>query len=119
MGDLPGSFLVSVRVRTKHAEKTRVGLLGQSAILKAVWDVTNDVTKNVTTDAENPDESKKYAYCNNYNGKNPMTRSQWRRYQRSKKGINANADEKVVKPKEKLGESVRRPVKERLYLPSI
>jgi len=30
---------VSVRVRTKHAEKTRVGLWGQSAILKAVWDV--------------------------------------------------------------------------------
>ncbi|AES93954.1 hypothetical protein MTR_5g009340 [Medicago truncatula] len=36
MGDLP----VSVRVRTKHAEKTRVGLWGQSTMLKAVWDVT-------------------------------------------------------------------------------
>ncbi|KEH44213.1 hypothetical protein MTR_1g110770 [Medicago truncatula] len=43
MGDLPGSFPVSVRVRTKHAEKTRVGLWGQSAILKAVWDVTNGI----------------------------------------------------------------------------
>jgi len=29
-----------VRVRTKHAEKTRVGLWVQSIILKAVWDVT-------------------------------------------------------------------------------
>ena len=40
MGDLPESFPISVRVMTKHAEKTRVGLWGQSAILKAVWDVT-------------------------------------------------------------------------------
>jgi hypothetical protein len=37
MGDLPGSFPVSVRVMTKHAGKTRVDLWGQSAILKAVW----------------------------------------------------------------------------------
>jgi len=35
MGDLLRSFLVSVPVRTKHAEKTRVGLWGQSTILKA------------------------------------------------------------------------------------
>ncbi|KEH43826.1 transmembrane protein, putative [Medicago truncatula] len=42
MGDLPESFPVCVRVRTKHAEKTRVGLWGQSTILKAVWDVTPD-----------------------------------------------------------------------------
>ncbi|AES97245.1 hypothetical protein MTR_5g047590 [Medicago truncatula] len=27
-------------VRTKHAENTRVDLLGQSTILKEVWDVT-------------------------------------------------------------------------------
>jgi len=40
MGDLPESFSVSVRVRTKHTENTRVGLWGQSAMLKAVWDVT-------------------------------------------------------------------------------
>jgi hypothetical protein len=40
MGDLPGSFPVSVRVRTKHAEKTCVGLWGQSTILKAVWVIT-------------------------------------------------------------------------------
>jgi hypothetical protein len=36
--------VVSVRVRTKHAEKTHVGLWGQSAILKAVWDVTEHVS---------------------------------------------------------------------------
>ncbi|KAK2384605.1 hypothetical protein QL285_071934 [Trifolium repens] len=30
-------------------------------------------------------ESRKYDYRNNYKGKNPMTRSQWRRYQRQKK----------------------------------
>jgi len=40
MGDLSESFPVSVRVRTKYAEKTRVDLWGQSTILKAVWDVT-------------------------------------------------------------------------------
>jgi hypothetical protein len=47
MGDLRGSFPVSMRVRTKHAEKTRVGLWGQSAILKVVWDVTNSKQKRV------------------------------------------------------------------------
>jgi hypothetical protein len=31
-------------VGTKHAEKTRVNLWGQSAILKAVWDVTTAPT---------------------------------------------------------------------------
>ena len=39
MGDLLESFLVSVRVRIKHAEKTRVDFWGQSAILKVVWDM--------------------------------------------------------------------------------
>jgi len=40
MGDLPGSFPISVRVRIKHAGKTRVDLWGQSTIPKAVWGVT-------------------------------------------------------------------------------
>jgi len=40
MGDLPESFPVSVRVRTKQSKKTCVGLWGQSAVLKAVWSVT-------------------------------------------------------------------------------
>ncbi|AES81372.2 hypothetical protein MTR_7g092030 [Medicago truncatula] len=48
MGDLPGSFPVSVRVRTKHAEKTRVGLWGQSTMLKAVWDVTNGIRADLS-----------------------------------------------------------------------
>jgi len=34
MGDLLGSFPETVRVGTKHAEKTHVDLWGQSAILK-------------------------------------------------------------------------------------
>jgi len=48
MGDLPGSFPVSVRVMTKHAEKTRVGLWGQSTILKAIWDVTNGIRADLS-----------------------------------------------------------------------
>ncbi|KEH34207.1 hypothetical protein MTR_3g463030 [Medicago truncatula] len=36
-----------MRVRTKHAEKTRVGLYGRSAMVKVVWDVTNHVTPTV------------------------------------------------------------------------
>jgi len=79
----------------------------------------NNVTINVTTDTENLDESKKYTYRNNYKGINLMTRSQWRRYQRSKKGVVARADDKAVGPKEKLVETVRRPVKERLSLPLV
>ena len=30
-------------MRPNHAEKTRVGLWGQSIILKATWDVTNGI----------------------------------------------------------------------------
>jgi hypothetical protein len=48
MGDLSGSFLVSVRVRTKHAKKNRVGLCGQSEILKVVWDVTNGIRAHLS-----------------------------------------------------------------------
>jgi len=47
---------------------------GKSNVVKG--NTSNVVTKNVTTDTENPDESKKYAYRNNYKGKNPMTRTQ-------------------------------------------
>jgi len=48
-----------------------------------------------------------------------MTQTQWRRYQRSKKGIVAKANNKAVDPKEKLVETVRRQVKERLSLPPV
>ncbi|KAK2416751.1 hypothetical protein QL285_039118 [Trifolium repens] len=59
-------------------------------------------------------EANKYGYRNNYKGKNPMTRTQWRRFQRRKKlvaqqakaGGNANEKEKA--------EMVKRPMKERL-----
>jgi hypothetical protein len=59
-------------------------------------------------------EANKYGYRNNYKGKNPMTRTQWRRFQRRKKlaaqqaraGGNANEKGKA--------ELVTRPVKERL-----
>jgi len=82
---------------------------------------SNIVSKNIITDTENPNESNKYAYRNNYKGKNSMTRTQYRRYQRSKKGIAANADDKAVDPrgKEKLVEAVRRLVKEMFSLPPV
>jgi len=48
MGDAPRSFPINVRVRTKHAEKTRVDLWGQSTILKAVWDVTNGIRADLS-----------------------------------------------------------------------
>ncbi|PNX65694.1 transcriptional regulator ATRX, partial [Trifolium pratense] len=48
MGVLLGSFPESVRVRTKHVEKTRVGLWGQSVILKAVLDVTNGIRADLS-----------------------------------------------------------------------
>jgi hypothetical protein len=59
-------------------------------------------------------EANKYDYRNNYKGKNPMTRTQWRRIQRKKKlasqqfkaGGSKNEMEKV--------ELVKMPVKERL-----
>jgi len=34
-----------------------------------------------------PPESKRFAYNNNYKGKNPMIRTQWRKYQRYKKAV--------------------------------
>ena len=43
MGDLLGSFSESVRVRPKHVEKTRVGLWGQSMIMKPVRGVTDGI----------------------------------------------------------------------------
>ncbi|KAK2384028.1 hypothetical protein QL285_071424 [Trifolium repens] len=64
-------------------------------------------------------ESKKYDYKNNYKGKNPMTRSQWRRYQRQKKVATQKsqitADSKGKKPME----LAKRPMKERLVEPKV
>jgi hypothetical protein len=56
----------------------------------------------------------KFAYRNNYKGKNPMTRTQWRRFQRKKKmatqNVNAGGNATVVQKVE----MARRPAKERL-----
>jgi len=43
MGDLLESFSESVRVGRKHAGNTRVGVWGWSAILKAVFEITNGI----------------------------------------------------------------------------
>jgi len=50
-----------------------------------------------------------------------MTRTQWRRYQRSKKGIVTSLKDKTVDPEgnQRMVESGRRPAKERLYLPLV
>ncbi|WJX94328.1 hypothetical protein P8452_75757 [Trifolium repens] len=56
----------------------------------------------------------KFGYRNNYKGKNPMTRTQWRRFQRKKKmatqNVNARGNATVVQKVE----MARRPAKERL-----
>ncbi|MCH79898.1 hypothetical protein A2U01_0000659 [Trifolium medium] len=70
------------------------------------------------TNSKNVSEAKKYSYKNNYKGKNPMTRTQWRRFQSQKKlasqnvqaGGNANAVKKT--------EVARRPIKERISPPN-
>ncbi|KAK2388635.1 hypothetical protein QL285_062295 [Trifolium repens] len=59
-------------------------------------------------------EANKYGYRNNYKGKNPMTRTQWRRFQRKQKlaaqQVKARGNTSNV---EKV-ELAKRPVKERL-----
>ncbi|KEH17011.1 hypothetical protein MTR_0054s0260 [Medicago truncatula] len=47
-------------------------------------------------------ESKKFAYSNNYKGKNHMTRTQWRRYRRSKKGDPINLENQTLDAKPSL-----------------
>jgi len=61
---------------------------------------SNTVTKT-SVHTEIPNESKKYVYTKNYKVKNPMTRTQWIRYQRYKKGVVANVGDKAVDPKVK------------------
>ena len=64
-------------------------------------------------------ESKKFSYRNNYKENNLMTRTQWRTYQRSKKGISTSLEDETVDPKgdQRMVESNRRPTKDRLCLP--
>ncbi|MCI37228.1 hypothetical protein A2U01_0058452, partial [Trifolium medium] len=59
-------------------------------------------------------EANKYGYRNNYKGKNPMTQTQWRRFQRKKKlstqKVNAGGNATVVQK----FELAKKPAKERL-----
>ena len=66
-------------------------------------------------------ELRKFSYSNNYKGKNPMTRTQCRSYQRSKKGISISLKDETLDPKgdQRMVESKRRPAKERLSLPLV
>lgn len=74
------------------------------------------ITKNVVVvDTETPYESQKYAYSNNYKRKNPITRTQWRRYQRYKKAT-ANDNTFDPKGKQKVVKIAKRLAKERLSL---
>jgi len=60
--------------------------------------------------------AKRYAYNNNYKGKNPMTKTQWRRYQRQKKVNTLKEITNVGKKEEKqeaVFEMVKRPATER------
>jgi len=74
--------------------------------------------KRITSNVDNNKngtafESKKYAYIHNYKGENPMTRTQWRRYQRSKKGVAASLEDKTNDPNDgqRMVEPRRRPAK--------
>ncbi|PNX56307.1 hypothetical protein L195_g058142, partial [Trifolium pratense] len=59
-------------------------------------------------------DSKKYAYRNNYMGKNPMTRTQWRRHQRQQKLSLQEAQKTEDNKGKQVVEATRRPLKERL-----
>jgi len=88
-------------------------------------DHTNPSTKWVKRVASKPHQkealnAKRYAYNNNYKGKHPMTKTQWRRYQRHKK-VNAlkeitNVGKREGK-QEVVFEMVKRPTTERIFPP--
>jgi len=83
------------------------------------------VTKNIVAiGGKTADGLNKCAYGNNYKGKNPTTRTQWKRFQRSKKATAEShskcGDESVdPKGKQKVVEISKRPRKERLSLTPI
>jgi hypothetical protein len=68
--------------------------------------------------SEAASEAKKYSYRNIYKGENPMTRTQWRRYQRQKKlviqspnvGGNIKTDQKIKLAKKPTNEKESVPV---------
>jgi len=64
----------------------------------------NNMVKRNTSVVDNNNngiafESRKFTYSNNYRGKNLMTRTQWRTYQRSKKCISTSLEDETVDPK--------------------
>jgi hypothetical protein len=65
----------------------------------------------------NMNEGNKFSYSNNYKGKNPMTRTQWRRYQRQQKLAKQNASTGGNAKEVKLVEKAKRPAKERISSP--
>ncbi|CAJ2646962.1 unnamed protein product [Trifolium pratense] len=81
--------------------------------------VRNSVDKGSSSKSRSSQsgDSKKYAYRNNYMGKNPMTRTQWRRHQRQQK-LSLQETQKTENHKGKqVVEATRRPLKERLSQP--
>ncbi|XP_045802327.1 uncharacterized protein LOC123895902 [Trifolium pratense] len=62
-------------------------------------------------------DSKKYVYRNNYKGKNPMTRTQWRRHQRQQRLSLQEAQKTEDNKGKQVVEVARRPLKERLTQP--
>ncbi|XP_045822090.1 uncharacterized protein LOC123914975 [Trifolium pratense] len=62
-------------------------------------------------------DSKKYSYRNNYKGKNPMTRTQWRRHQRQQRLSLQEAQKTEDNKGKQVVEVTRRPLKERLTQP--
>ncbi|CAJ2675460.1 unnamed protein product [Trifolium pratense] len=62
-------------------------------------------------------DSKKYAYRNNYKGKNLMTRTQWRRHQRQQRLSLQEAQKTEDNKGKQVVEVTRRPLKERLIQP--
>src|SRR6266487_2306422 len=64
-------------------------------------------------------DANKYSYKNNYKGKNPMTRTQWRRFQRQKKQEFQNVPQENNSKGIKIQEKAKRPVIERLSQPNI
>jgi hypothetical protein len=74
----------------------------------------------ITSHQQETSNSNKFVYNINYKGKNPMTKTQWRRYQRQKKASASKDVTNVEKREEKqetVFEMVKRPATERIFPP--
>jgi hypothetical protein len=69
------------------------------------------------TGSGNSGDPKKFAYKSNYMGKNPMTRTQWRRYQRQKKLASQVVQNAPNNKGKQIAETSKRPIKERVNYP--